>query len=139
MEFQEPGALKEEPCGRTALPEYSGYCMVHYKECLVELINSNALDPVVLLGGAELKAEMERWKVPVPEKQPSEPDQRYEDRLRQILKERVSLTSGAAPGLKAAAPPTPSPASPPAAGAPWYSIMSRAVSEDSQQLLLLTD
>lgn len=57
---------------------------VHYKECLVELINSNALDPVVLLGGAELKAEMERWKVPVPEKQPSEPDQRYEDRLRQV-------------------------------------------------------
>lgn len=85
MEFQESGALKEEPCGRTALPEYSGYCMVHYKECLVELINSNALDPVVLLGGAELKAEMERWKVPVPEKQPSEPDQRYEDRLRQLL------------------------------------------------------
>ncbi|XP_016150541.1 uncharacterized protein [Sinocyclocheilus grahami] len=139
MEFQESGAVKEEPCGRTAVPEYSGYCTVHYKECLVELINNNALDPVVLLDGAELKAEMDRWKVPVPEKQPLEPDQRYEDRLRQILKERVSLTSGAAPGLKAAAPPTPSPSSPPAAGAPWYSILSRAVSEDSQQLLLLTD
>ncbi|XP_042629901.1 uncharacterized protein LOC109065048 [Cyprinus carpio] len=138
MEFQESGGVKEEPCGRTAVPEYSGYCMVHYKECLVELINNNALDPVVLLGGAELKAEMDRWKVPVPEKQPLEPDQRYEDRLRQILKEKVSLTSGAAPGL-AAAPPTPSPASPPAAGAPWYSILSRAVPEDSQQLLLLTD
>ncbi|KAL0200725.1 hypothetical protein M9458_003912, partial [Cirrhinus mrigala] len=57
----------------------------------------------------------------------------------QILKERVRLTSGAAPGLRAAAPPTPSPSSPPAAGAPWYSILSRAVPEDSQQLLLLTD
>ncbi len=38
---------------------------VHYKECLVELINNNALDPVVLLDGVELRAEMDRWKVPV--------------------------------------------------------------------------
>ncbi|KTF94900.1 hypothetical protein cypCar_00025360, partial [Cyprinus carpio] len=84
MEFQESGAVKEEPCGRPALPECSGYCMVHYKECLVELINNNALDPVVLLDGVELRAEMDRWKVPVPDKQPLEPDQRYEDRLRQV-------------------------------------------------------
>ncbi|KAL0200726.1 hypothetical protein M9458_003913, partial [Cirrhinus mrigala] len=83
MELQESGAVKEEPCGRPALLEYSGYCTVHYKECLVELINSNALDPVVLLDVAELRAEMDRWKVPVPDKQPLEPDQRYEDRLRQ--------------------------------------------------------
>uniref|UniRef100_A0A671QPE9 Si:dkey-181m9.8 n=1 Tax=Sinocyclocheilus anshuiensis TaxID=1608454 RepID=A0A671QPE9_9TELE len=84
MEFQESGAVKEEPCGRPALPDYSGYCTVHYKECLVELINNNALDPVVLLDGVELRAEMDRWKVPVPDKQPLEPDQRYEDRLRQV-------------------------------------------------------
>lgn len=57
---------------------------LHYKECLVELINNNALDPVVLLDGTELRAEMNRWKVPVPDKQPLEPDQRYEDRLRQV-------------------------------------------------------
>ncbi|XP_048020218.1 uncharacterized protein si:dkey-181m9.8 [Megalobrama amblycephala] len=139
MEFQETGAVKEEPCGRQAFPEYNGYCTLHYKECLVELINNNALDPVVLLDGTELRAEMNRWKVPVPDKQPVEPDQRYEDRLRQILKERVGLTSGAALGLKTAAPPTPSPSSPPAAEAPWYSILNRAVPEDSQQLLLLTD
>uniref|UniRef100_A0A673FGR6 Si:dkey-181m9.8 n=1 Tax=Sinocyclocheilus rhinocerous TaxID=307959 RepID=A0A673FGR6_9TELE len=82
--FQESGAVKEEPCGRPALPDYSGYCTVHYKECLVELINNNALDPVVLLDGVELRAEMDRWKVPVPDKQPLEPDQRYEDRLRQV-------------------------------------------------------
>ncbi|XP_051552986.1 uncharacterized protein si:dkey-181m9.8 [Myxocyprinus asiaticus] len=139
MEFQETGAVKEEPCGRLAFPEYSGYCMLHYKECLVELINKNGLDPVALLDSAELRAELDRWKVPVPEKQPLEADLRYEDRLRQILKERVVLTSGAAPGLKLAAPPTPSPSSPPAAGAPWYSVLIRAVPEDSQQLLLLSD
>lgn len=57
----------------------------------------------------------------------------------QILKERVGMTRVAAPGLKTAALPTPSPSSPPVAGAPWYSILSRAVPEESQQLLLLTD
>ncbi|CAM4592382.1 unnamed protein product [Leuciscus chuanchicus] len=137
MEVQETGAVKEEPCGREA--EYNGYCTLHYKECLVELINNSALDPVVLFDGAELRVEMDRWKVPVPDKQPLEPDHRYEDRLRQILKERVGLTRVAAPGLKTAALPTPSPSSPPVAGAPWYSILSRAVPEESQQLLLLTD
>lgn len=141
---------------------------LHYKECLVELINQNALDPLVLFNGAELRAELCRWKVPVPAQQPSEADQRYEDRLRQVcglkschckalvvlyfhvpifktwvsfqfIKERVVLCSGTASGLKTTAPPTPSPSSPPAAGAPWYSVLSRTVSEDSQHLLLLTD
>ncbi|XP_065132453.1 uncharacterized protein [Paramisgurnus dabryanus] len=142
MELQEMGAVKEEPCGRLACHEYSGYCVLHYKECLVELINKNALDPLVLFDGAELRAELCRCKVPVPEKQPLETDQRYEDRLRQILKDRVALTSRVASGLKTTAPPTPSPSSPPeaaAAAAPWYSMLSRAVSEDSQHLLLLTD
>lgn len=57
---------------------------LHYKECLVELINNSALDPVVLFDGAELRVEMDRWKVPVPDKQHLEPDHRYEDRLRQV-------------------------------------------------------
>ncbi|KAI7809611.1 hypothetical protein IRJ41_012670 [Triplophysa rosa] len=139
MEFQETGAVKEEPCGRPSYSEYSGYCTLHYKECLVELINQNALDPLVLFNGAELRAELCRWKLPVPAQQPSEADQRYEDRLRQIIKERVVLSSSTASGLKTTAPPTPSPTSPPAAGAPWYSVLSRAVPEDSQHLLLLTD
>lgn len=64
---------------------------LHYKECLVELINNNALDPVVLLDGTELRAEMNRWKVPVPDKQPLEPDQRYEDRLRQVSAYWISI------------------------------------------------
>ncbi|TRY84160.1 hypothetical protein DNTS_026055, partial [Danionella cerebrum] len=131
MEFQETGAVKEEPCGRQAFQEYSGYCMVHYKELLVELINANGLDPVVLLDSTELRTEMERWKVPVPDRQPSEKDQQ--------LKEQVVLTSCAAPDLNKAAPPTPSPSSPPTAGQPWYSVLYRPVAEDSQHLLLLSD
>lgn len=50
----------------------------------MELINSNGLDPVVLLDGAELRAEMDRWKVTLPDRHPLEPDQRYDDRLRQV-------------------------------------------------------
>lgn len=57
---------------------------VHYKECLVELINQNRLDPVVLLEGPELRAELDRWKIPVPERQSLESDKLYNQRLRQV-------------------------------------------------------
>lgn len=57
---------------------------LHYKECLVELINQNRLDPAVLLEGPELRAELDRWKIPVPEKQPLESDKTYKERLRQV-------------------------------------------------------
>lgn len=57
---------------------------LHYKECLVELINQNRLDPVVLLEVPELHAELDRWKIPVPEKQPLESDKLYKERLRQV-------------------------------------------------------
>lgn len=61
---------------------------IHYKECLVELINQNHLDPVVLLEGPELRAELDRWKIPVPEKQPSESERVYKERLRQVRQDR---------------------------------------------------
>ncbi|KAL7842846.1 hypothetical protein SRHO_G00245350 [Serrasalmus rhombeus] len=56
--------MREEACGRLAFKEYNGYCTLHYKECLVELINQNGLDPVVLFEESELRAELDRWKVP---------------------------------------------------------------------------
>ncbi|XP_035384212.1 uncharacterized protein si:dkey-181m9.8 [Electrophorus electricus] len=143
MEHKEPGSAKEEPCGRVAFAEYAGYCTLHYKECLVELINQNRLDPVVLLDGSELQAELGRWKIPVPEKQPLESDKLYKERLKQILRERVGLIGGATPGLRPAGPPTPSPSptSPPAAVAPWYSVLhpGRGGPDDTQLLLLLND
>ncbi|XP_066508462.1 uncharacterized protein [Hoplias malabaricus] len=143
LEHKEAGSMKEEPCGRPALPEYSGYCTLHYKECLVELINQNGLDPVVLLDEPELRAELDRWKIPIPVKQPLESERLYNERLRQILKERAGLSRVAAAGLQPPAPltPSPSPSSPPVAGAPWYSVLNpnRAVPEDSQLLLLLHD
>ncbi|XP_022534877.2 uncharacterized protein si:dkey-181m9.8 isoform X1 [Astyanax mexicanus] len=146
FEHKELGSPREEPCGRVALPEYNGYCTLHYKECLVELIKQNGLDPVVLFTEPELRAELDRWKIPVPEKQPPESDRLYSDRLRQILVQRVGLTrpsAAAASQLKPSVPPTPSPSpsTPPAAGAPWYSVLNpgRALPEDTQLLLLLND
>ncbi|TUE19849.1 E3 ubiquitin-protein ligase RNF31 [Bagarius yarrelli] len=143
MEHKETGGIKEEPCGRPAFQEYNGYCMLHYKECLVELINQNRLDPVVLLEGTELRAELDRWKIPVPDKHSLESDKLYKERLRQILIERVSLTSSVSSRSNSAAPPTPSPSptSPMLAAAPWYSVLNpgRAKAEDSQLLLMLND
>ncbi|XP_076838342.1 uncharacterized protein LOC143483387 isoform X2 [Brachyhypopomus gauderio] len=143
MEHKEAGSVREEACGRVAFQEYSGYCTLHYKECLVELINQNRLDPVVLFEGSELRAELDRWKIPVPEKHPLESDKLYMERLKQILRERVGLICGTAPGLTPAGPPTPSPSptSPPAAGASWYSALhpSRGVPDDTQLLLLFND
>ncbi|MCI4390533.1 hypothetical protein PGIGA_G00123640 [Pangasianodon gigas] len=143
MEHKETGSVKEEPCGRPAFQEYNGYCTLHYKECLVELINQNRLDPVVLLEGPELRAELDRWKIPAPEKQPLESDKMYHERLRQMLIERVGLATSVTLRSNPAAPPTPSPSptSPMLAAAPWYSVLNpgRAKAEDSQLLLLLND
>ncbi|XP_062843862.1 E3 ubiquitin-protein ligase RNF31 [Trichomycterus rosablanca] len=143
MEHKEPGSVREEPCGRPASPEFNNYCTLHFKECLVELINQNRLDPVVLLDENELRVELGRWKVPVPEKEPLETEKLYKKRLKQILIEKVPLTGRAVLGVNPAASPTPSPSptSPMPAGAPWYSMLnpSRAKAEDSQLLLLLND
>lgn len=65
---------------------------LHYKECLVDVINQNRLDPVVLFEGPELRAELDRWKIPVPEKQPAESEKLYKERLRQV---RHNITTAA--------------------------------------------
>lgn len=143
MELKEPGSVTEEPCGQAAFPEYNGYCTLHYKECLVELINQKRLDPVVLMDGMELQAELDRWKVPIPEKSPLESDKLYRQHLRQILIEKVALTAGTTVGKKTSMPSTTSPPSPALAGASWNSMLNpdrvNAKVEDSQLLVMLND
>ncbi|XP_055360008.1 E3 ubiquitin-protein ligase RNF31 isoform X3 [Betta splendens] len=74
LELRDDGSRWEEPCGRPALTEYRGYCQLHYKERLVELINHCHADPAVIFSLVEMKAELQRWHVAVPTREPDEPD-----------------------------------------------------------------
>ncbi|MBN3302614.1 RNF31 ligase, partial [Amia calva] len=76
--------LVEKQCGRPAPLEYKGHCELHYKEFLVELINSHLLDPAVLFSKDEAVSELRRFKVTVPGSAPEEPDQSHLHRLRQV-------------------------------------------------------
>ncbi|XP_068998295.1 E3 ubiquitin-protein ligase RNF31 isoform X1 [Embiotoca jacksoni] len=91
LELRDYGSRREEPCGRQALPEYRGFCQLHYKERLVELINRCRADPVVLFNVPEMMAELQRWHVAVPTRKPDEPELLYAHRLRMTLTNSVPL------------------------------------------------
>ncbi|XP_076601843.1 E3 ubiquitin-protein ligase RNF31 isoform X2 [Chaetodon auriga] len=91
LELRDDGGRREEPCGRPSLPEYRGYCQLHYKERLVELINRCCADPAVLFSPAEMKAELQRWHIAVPSRKPDEPESQYAQRLRLTLTNSVPL------------------------------------------------
>nr|XP_046264163.1 E3 ubiquitin-protein ligase RNF31 isoform X2 [Scatophagus argus] len=91
LELKDDCSRLEEPCGRPAQPEYGGYCQVHYKERLVELINRCCGDPAVLFSPAEMKTELQRWNIAVPTRKPDEPEVLYAHRLRMTLTNSVPL------------------------------------------------
>uniref|UniRef100_A0AAQ4P7I1 Uncharacterized protein n=1 Tax=Gasterosteus aculeatus aculeatus TaxID=481459 RepID=A0AAQ4P7I1_GASAC len=84
LELRDNSRGEEEPCRRPALHEYRGYCQLHYKESLVELINRCRADPGVLFSQAEIIAELQRWHVAMPTKEPEEPESLYTHRLRLV-------------------------------------------------------
>ncbi|XP_040000878.1 E3 ubiquitin-protein ligase RNF31-like [Xiphias gladius] len=88
---RDDGSRREKPCGQPALPEYRGYCQLHYKERLVELINRCRADPAVLFSLAEMMAELQRWHVPLPTRKPDESEPLYAHRLRLTLTNKVPL------------------------------------------------
>lgn len=91
LELRDDGSRREEPCGRPALPEHRGYCQSHYKERLVELINRCRADPAVLFSLAEIKAELQRWHITMPTRDPNEPEPLFTHRLRLTLTNSVPL------------------------------------------------
>ncbi|XP_071348871.1 E3 ubiquitin-protein ligase RNF31 isoform X3 [Trachinotus anak] len=91
LELRDDRSRWEEPCGQPTLPEYRGYCKLHYKERLVELINRCRADPAVLFSLAEMMAELQRWHVAVPTRKPDESEPLYTHRLRLTLTNRVPL------------------------------------------------
>uniref|UniRef100_A0A667YDH6 Si:dkey-181m9.8 n=1 Tax=Myripristis murdjan TaxID=586833 RepID=A0A667YDH6_9TELE len=91
LELRDAGSKREEACGRPTLPEHRGYCQLHYKERLVELINRSGADPAVLFSAAEMATELQRWGVAVPTRKPQEAELLFAQRLR-----LVSLTTAPA-------------------------------------------
>ncbi|XP_029109576.1 uncharacterized protein LOC108937533 isoform X1 [Scleropages formosus] len=139
LEHRESSSQKEECCGKAAPPEYGGYCMLHYKECLVELINKNRLDPAELYNRAEMEAELQRWKIAVPRACPQEPEEVYLQRLRQVVKQQLRLPGNPGCAGKAAFPAS---RFTPVQEEPWSTAPNnpgRGVSPNSQILLLLND
>ncbi|KAG9355947.1 hypothetical protein JZ751_000791 [Albula glossodonta] len=138
LEQREVGAQREEPCGEPAPVQYNGYCVRHYKECLVELINQHHLDPVVLFGRAEMVAELQRWKHPVPHTNPQEAEAEYLERLRKAVRQ-ISLIGQRTLVEKSGISPS---ASCPSLGTHWGTAQNnpaRGLPQDSQVLLLLND
>ncbi|KAM8849745.1 E3 ubiquitin-protein ligase RNF31 isoform 3-T3 [Spinachia spinachia] len=91
LELRDNGRGGEEPCRRPAAHEYRGYCQLHYKERLVELINRCRADPGVLFSQPEIITELQRWHVAMPTKKPEEPESLYTHRLRLTLNNSVPL------------------------------------------------
>ncbi|XP_068197662.1 E3 ubiquitin-protein ligase RNF31 isoform X2 [Antennarius striatus] len=100
LELKDDASWGERPCGRHAPPEHRGYCQVHYKERLVELVHRCHGDPAVLFSLAEMKAELQRWNLMAPERSPDEPKLMYEHRLRQLLTRSLPLTKSRPPPLR---------------------------------------
>ncbi|XP_065809493.1 uncharacterized protein si:dkey-181m9.8 isoform X5 [Labrus bergylta] len=97
LELKDDGSRREEPCGRPAHPDYRGYCQLHYKENLVELINRCHGDPAVLFSQAEMKAELQRWHVSLPTRRPEEPEQLYSQRLLLVSRIIVNTLTNSVP------------------------------------------
>ncbi|XP_029309076.1 E3 ubiquitin-protein ligase RNF31 isoform X3 [Cottoperca gobio] len=91
LELRDDDSGRDEPCGRAALSEYRGYCQLHYKERLVQLINRRGVDPAALFSPAEMKAELQRWNVAKPTKKAEEPEHLYAQRLRMTLTNSIPL------------------------------------------------
>ncbi|CAB1325744.1 unnamed protein product [Coregonus sp. 'balchen'] len=95
----------------------------------------------VLFDVAEMLAELQRWHIPVPQKNPQEPEALYVQHLRQTLTRMVGLRDNKLPPVKVKDDLCPLPSSSPA-GPRWSSAQSntpRLFPDDSQLLLLLND
>ncbi|XP_066580013.1 E3 ubiquitin-protein ligase RNF31 isoform X4 [Amia ocellicauda] len=125
--------LVEKQCGRPAPLEYKGHCELHYKEFLVELINSHLLDPAVLFSKDEAVSELRRFKVTVPGSAPEEPDQSHLHRLRQKVIKEIQLSHDPTSPQKA----VPGPSLNLSAGPTWAAPGDRRLHDRYSDLHLL--
>ncbi|XP_075439144.1 E3 ubiquitin-protein ligase RNF31-like isoform X2 [Ascaphus truei] len=66
-------------------------CEADYKEFLVKIINSNSLDPADVYTESEMKAELQRRKLEVPDNQAEESREFYLQSLQMKIKEQIPL------------------------------------------------
>ncbi|KAJ7313157.1 hypothetical protein JRQ81_004430 [Phrynocephalus forsythii] len=87
------GGLKDEPCGKETPAGYAGLCQAHYKEYLVNLINTHSLDPAALytLPEADIVCRRHLPAAQMPRQGPAEDNEAYRGRLIKVLKDEVPL------------------------------------------------
>ncbi|XP_072900047.1 uncharacterized protein [Hemitrygon akajei] len=83
--------LKDEQCGQPSVKGYAGFCNVHLKQHLVELVNRNNLDPAILYSKDEILMEFNRWNISVPNQQINEPEEQFIQRLRNKIMMELKL------------------------------------------------
>ncbi|XP_051879051.1 E3 ubiquitin-protein ligase RNF31-like isoform X4 [Pristis pectinata] len=83
--------LKDEQCGQPSVQGYTGFCNIHLKQHLVELMNRNNLDPAVLYSKDEILMELQRWNISVPNQHINEPEEQFTQRLRNKIMNELKL------------------------------------------------
>ncbi|XP_065192911.1 transcription factor 20-like isoform X2 [Sycon ciliatum] len=91
---QDGTRLFDELCGRDAVNDHAGLCEKHYKEYLVHVINSHALDPAPFMTIGELSIVIRQNELA--EETPKRTDDVTEDQHRELLlqfvQDRIRLT-----------------------------------------------
>ncbi|XP_067887783.1 E3 ubiquitin-protein ligase lubel [Heterodontus francisci] len=83
--------LKDEQCGHPSVKGYLGFCKIHFKQFLVELINKNSLDPAILYSKEEMLTELQRWGVTSPNQHVDEQEEQFTQRLRIKIMNELKL------------------------------------------------
>ncbi|XP_041046522.1 uncharacterized protein si:dkey-181m9.8 isoform X2 [Carcharodon carcharias] len=83
--------LKDDQCGHSSVKGYLGFCKIHFKQFLVEIINKNSLDPAVLYSKEEMLMELQRWGVAIPNQHMNELEEQFTQRLRNKILNELKL------------------------------------------------
>ncbi|XP_075069817.1 E3 ubiquitin-protein ligase RNF31-like isoform X2 [Mixophyes fleayi] len=89
-----PSPLEETPPDhdeQTGNKEENSSDEVDHKELLVRIINANSLDSVDLYTEAEMKVELQRWNITIPENSGDDSQETYLQKLKMIIKQEIPL------------------------------------------------
>ena len=102
LQKEKPNGLTDEECGNPSPEGMAGLCTLvltlnlhyqlcctllhrtHYKEYLVNKINSNKLDPLVLYEDNQIERILDREEKPIPQKEEDDTDEQYRQKLIEV-------------------------------------------------------